>query len=62
MTREERGGRPTGGAFGQTRFAVGVDVGGTFTDAVVVDTERGILHQSKAPTTPADLSQGVFDA
>lgn len=46
----------------KSRFAVGVDVGGTFTDAVIVDTERGRIYQSKAPTTPQDLSQGVFDA
>jgi N-methylhydantoinase A len=43
-------------------LAVGVDIGGTFTDAVVIDLASGVLHQSKAPTTPADLSQGVFDA
>jgi N-methylhydantoinase A len=36
---------------------LGVDVGGTFTDAVLVDGER--LHTAKAPSTPSDQSEGV---
>ena len=39
---------------------LGVDVGGTFTDAVVLDGAR--LHTAKAPTTPADQSEGVIAA
>src|SRR6476661_531680 len=39
---------------------LGVDVGGTFTDAVLVAGER--LHTAKAPSTPKDQSQGVMDA
>src|SRR3954452_8022171 len=39
---------------------LGVDVGGTFTDAVLV--AGGELHTAKAPTTPADQSQGVMTA
>ncbi|HEX2398092.1 MAG TPA: hydantoinase/oxoprolinase family protein [Solirubrobacteraceae bacterium] len=39
---------------------LGVDVGGTFTDAVVVADGR--LHTAKAPTTPADQSEGVMTA
>src|SRR4051794_32470074 len=39
---------------------LGVDVGGTFTDAVLV--ADGDLHTAKAPTTPADQSQGVMTA
>ena len=39
---------------------LGVDVGGTFTDAVVV--AGGRLHTAKAPTTPADQSEGVMIA
>jgi N-methylhydantoinase A len=42
-------------------YAVGVDIGGTFTDAVVVDPE-GTVVTGKAPTTPADLSDGFFDS
>ena len=39
---------------------LGVDVGGTFTDAVVFDGRA--LHTAKAPTTPDDQSQGVLAA
>ena len=39
---------------------LGVDVGGTFTDAVLFDGER--LHTAKLPTTPGDQSQGVIAA
>jgi N-methylhydantoinase A len=43
------------------RFAIGVDIGGTFTDAVVVDGD-GVVVTGKAPTTPSDLSEGFFDS
>jgi N-methylhydantoinase A len=39
---------------------LGVDVGGTFTDAVLV--AGGTLHTAKAPTTPDDQSRGVMAA
>ena len=39
---------------------LGVDVGGTFTDAVLYDG-RG-LHTAKSPTTPDDQSRGVIAA
>ncbi|HEX3874398.1 MAG TPA: hydantoinase/oxoprolinase N-terminal domain-containing protein, partial [Solirubrobacteraceae bacterium] len=39
---------------------LGVDVGGTFTDAVLV--ADGELHAAKAPTTPGDESDGVMTA
>src|SRR5436190_22674125 len=39
---------------------LGVDVGGTFTDAVLFDGET--LHTAKAPTTPDDQSRGVLAA
>jgi N-methylhydantoinase A len=39
---------------------LGVDVGGTFTDAVLV--VDGDLVTAKAPTTPEDQSRGVMDA
>lgn len=43
-------------------FFIGVDVGGTFTDAVVMDSATNELHISKAPTTPVDLVEGVLGA
>jgi N-methylhydantoinase A len=39
---------------------LGVDVGGTFTDAVLVDGER--IHTAKLPTTADDQSRGVIEA
>jgi N-methylhydantoinase A len=39
---------------------LGVDVGGTFTDAVLVAGQH--LHTAKAPSTPKDQSEGVMDA
>src|SRR5215218_203622 len=39
---------------------LGVDVGGTFTDAVVFDGRA--VHTAKAPTTPEDQSRGVLAA
>jgi N-methylhydantoinase A len=42
-------------------FAVGVDIGGTFTDAVAVGRD-GTLLTAKALTTPGTLSEGVLNA
>src|SRR6266540_4617648 len=39
---------------------LGVDVGGTFTDAVLL--KRGRVFTAKVPTTPADQSEGVMAA
>ena len=41
---------------------VGVDVGGTFTDAVVFDDQTQAIGYAKAPSTPVDPTQGVLDA
>ncbi len=41
---------------------VGVDVGGTFTDAVVFDDQSQAIGYAKAPSTPSDPTQGVLDA
>jgi N-methylhydantoinase A len=40
---------------------LGVDVGGTFTDAVLVGSD-GAAHTAKVPTTPSDQALGVLDA
>src|SRR5262245_20034599 len=39
---------------------IGVDVGGTFTDLVLSDTEQHVTVIHKVPTTPADPSAGVL--
>src|SRR3989304_5114603 len=41
---------------------VGIDVGGTFTDAVLVDDTTGRMALTKALTTPRDLAEGVLAA
>jgi N-methylhydantoinase A len=40
---------------------LGVDVGGTFTDLLLHDTESGQLWLAKVPSTPQDQSLGVLD-
>jgi N-methylhydantoinase A len=42
-------------------YVVGVDIGGTFTDCVVVD-EEGRVTIGKSLSTPADFSQGALDS
>ena len=42
-------------------YVVGVDIGGTFTDCVVVD-EAGAVTIGKSLSTPVDFSQGALDA
>jgi N-methylhydantoinase A len=42
------------------RYRIGVDVGGTFTDCVLLRPD-GTLVVEKAPTTPHDQSEGVLD-
>jgi N-methylhydantoinase A len=41
------------------RFAIGIDVGGTYTDLVAID-EDGLTVFAKSPSTPADQSVGVM--
>jgi N-methylhydantoinase A len=45
-----------------TSARIGIDVGGTFTDATLIDGESGRLTSAKAFTTPHDRSQGVIGA
>ncbi|HTB70879.1 MAG TPA: hydantoinase/oxoprolinase family protein [Solirubrobacteraceae bacterium] len=40
---------------------LGVDVGGTFTDAVLVGDDA-IVHTAKVPTTPREQARGVLEA
>ena len=40
---------------------IGVDVGGTFTDLILVDEEAGRVTVDKVPSTPDDPSRGVVE-
>ena len=42
-------------------YRLGVDVGGTFTDLLLVDEKSGKLYTAKVPSTPDDSSKGVFN-
>jgi len=45
------------------KLAIGIDAGGTYTDAVLLDLGTGqVQRKAKAPTTPHDLSIGVAHA
>ncbi len=38
---------------------IGVDIGGTFTDIMLADTDQGSVHIHKVPTTPDDPAIGM---
>lgn len=42
-------------------YRLGVDVGGTFTDLILVDESSGDIHTAKVPSTPSDSSIGVMN-
>jgi len=43
----------------QSRFRAGVDIGGTFTDLIIVNDETGAFAIGKTLTTPDDPSQAI---
>ena len=45
-----------------TAWRVGIDIGGTFTDAALVDAETGQVRLVKVLTTPEDPAQGFMSA
>lgn len=45
------------------RYGLGVDTGGTFTDAVIVDLDDfSVIAKKKSPTTHNDLSIGLYNS
>ena len=42
-------------------FRLGVDVGGTFTDLLLIDEQNGTTYTAKVPSTPEDSSIGVLN-
>ena len=45
-----------------TGYRLGVDIGGTFTDAVLMNSETGDILFSKVSTTPSEPSLGFMNA
>ena len=43
-----------------SRYRIGVDIGGTFTDFVMLDAKTGRLHNDKVLTTPDDPSEAII--
>ncbi|MDY7222443.1 hydantoinase/oxoprolinase family protein [Halalkalibacterium halodurans] len=44
-----------------TSYRIGIDVGGTHTDAVLLDETNQVMAETKAPTTE-DVSRGIYQA
>src|ERR1700712_5308569 len=44
------------------KVSLGIDTGGTYTDAVLFDEDRGVLAKAKSLTTRHDLSIGIAGA
>ena len=42
-------------------YRLGVDVGGTFTDLLLINEKTGTMWTAKVPSTPEDSSIGVFN-
>ena len=49
-----------GRASDRERYRLGVDVGGTFTDLLLIEEGTGRTHSAKVPSTPKDSSVGVL--
>lgn len=43
-------------------YRLGVDIGGTFTDAILINEQTGEIRVGKVPSTPKDPSQGFMEA
>jgi N-methylhydantoinase A len=42
-------------------YRLGCDVGGTFTDLLLINEDTGVTYRAKTPSTPADQSVGVMN-
>ena len=42
-----------------SRYRIGIDTGGTFTDVVAVNEDTGAVHSTKTPSTPNDPSRAL---
>ncbi|MEK8127179.1 hydantoinase/oxoprolinase family protein [Paenibacillus filicis] len=46
----------------QQSYRLGIDIGGTFTDAIVADNNGHVVATLKTPSVPAAPEQAIFDA
>ena len=46
----------------KSNWVVGIDVGGTFTDLIMIDTAHAIVRMAKVPTTMRNQAYGVVAA
>src|SRR5262249_61536492 len=60
--RRRRHHRRTRAPRSMSAFRIGIDIGGTFTDAALVDGETGAIRVVKVLTTPEDPAQGFMTA
>ncbi|MGY6558987.1 MAG: hydantoinase/oxoprolinase family protein [Nitritalea sp.] len=44
-----------------SKIRIGVDVGGTFTDVLLMNVSTGETHRAKTPSTPEDQSKGILN-
>src|SRR3954468_7141025 len=51
---------PASSEGGTMAYRLGVDVGGTFTDILLIDEESGATYRAKTSSTPEDQSIGVL--
>jgi N-methylhydantoinase A len=61
LRRIEQGGPAPAAPRGPGGLRLGVDVGGTFTDLLLLDEARGRTFTAKVPSTPEDSSVGVLN-
>ena len=40
-------------------LSVALDIGGTFTDLIIIDESTGSMEHAKSSTTPLDLTIGI---
>ena len=45
-----------------SRYRIGIDVGGTFTDGIIVNEQTGETKITKVPSNPSDPSVGFLVA
>ena len=45
-----------------SKYRLGIDIGGTFTDATLINEETGAVRIVKVPSTPSNPSTGFINA